>query len=125
MNTPLGKTENNKLNRSIVLSGNCINDISPLQLFLSNSFTPFLKNKSNINFLSDIKTPFKREVFSITKNNRSRNTQKVIVNCGDENKERTITKLNLNSKKEYKANNLNITFSNRYYIIYLVLVTLF
>jgi hypothetical protein len=125
MNTPLGKTENNKLNKSIVLSGNYINDISPLQLFLSNSFTPFLKNKSYNNFLSDIKTPFKKEVFSITKNNRSLNTQKVKNNYGDENKERTITKLNLNSKKEYKANNLNITFSNKYYINYLVHVTLF
>ena len=110
MNTPLGKKANCKLFKTNISSGQNINDISPLQLFLSNSLTPFIRF-NRYNTLSDIKTPFKRDIFSISKTLRKNKNSEKINNNTDENKETSIFKLNLNSKREYKSNNLNIKIS--------------
>ena len=115
MNTPSDKFYHDFIIKTNKYSDRNIHDISPIQLFFSNSITPFLRN--NLNFQSDVKLSPYGNLFSNSKKfitNKKINKQK---NMGSLEKlnsnQKSVLKLNLNSKKMIKSHNVNINITTQ------------
>ena len=113
MNTPSNKFYHDFIIKTNKYSEKNINDVSPIQLYFTNSLTPFLRN--NQFFQSDIKlSPF-GNTFSNSKKfitNKKSDKQKYTNSIEKFNtNQKSVIKLNLNSKKIIKSNNVNINIS--------------